>query len=614
MIAALLPAMIMTTAVIFYSQSIEADLGETDMADGRDLHEIAPFTPKPTGFFGWNPEVVSDRIYLGYTWTLLLVAGVITALLAARKRPAGSNVYDTAPAQALAQLLILGGFVMVAGILAVGPHGPWGGKLFQVARELIPSYDMIRQAGKIYILLPPVMALMAALSLRSIAAGAGSSRRAAWIAAGFVLLGALEYARRFDPLICRVGAEQPAYQSVYQDAQQHDQRAHAMMIPLWPGDSHYASIYQYYASRYRIRMVNGYTPAINQRYYEEIFQRFQSINQGWMTDDQADALLSRGIHHLILHEDLFPEKVSPFPVAYTLQALLEHPWLILLKQSGPVWAFRILDEQRIPGVDDGPAWRSYFPGRHYLGELVPSSGGTVSEDSSASRGRYLRLEEPGGYASFGPVDAPPAKNPRWMVRVRGEGSLSAQSLMAGMDARTERVELAAEHWTWIDVPAAPEGYGGRELILRLLEGRVDLCSALFTAGPRLMPEPGDIIEMPAAMFFHAGHLDPATGYVHFLTDRDRAGHVFYGPKLPLPEGRYEITLRHHADAAAYEQVGSLLAEQLFMSTDHPSAPVISGSPAVLELVLTNNLPLNLIFDYHRRADSTLEAVVIRRLD
>ena len=89
-------------------------------------------------------------------------------------------------------------------------------------------------------------------------------------------------------------------------------------------------------------MVDGYNPFIGKDYFENVFRRFESVNQGVISDEQLAKLNEMGVHWVLFHENLFPEKVSPFPAAATLKNLLTHPRLQLLAQDGPVWAFRIL--------------------------------------------------------------------------------------------------------------------------------------------------------------------------------------------------------------------------------------------------------------------------------
>lgn len=602
---ALLPVLAGTLAVVLYSRGVADDLSGTHMSGGRTIQETMIFSPQRNGLFAWHDHPVSGQIYIGYLMALLILAGGVSLLIRFMRKP--SEMWR----DAMLFAALLAGISMIA-LLAMGPHGPRSGYLFVKAREWIPEYDMIRQAGKIYGILPPMLALVAALAFAQL--NCISRRYIISMAILFSLGMGWEYGQRQHPPVSLLDVEQPAYAAVANDAAERGERPHAIIVTLWPGDSHYASAYQYYASLYRIRMVNGYTPAINQDYFNDIFLRFQSINQGWMTGDQADELIDRGVNYLILHEDLFPEKVSPFPIAYTIQALLKHPRLELLRQSGPVWSFRILGKNEIASVIETPAWSWHFAARHYIFERVLSEGGEVRQDSTASRGQYLALTKIDGHAMVGPTDGPPADQTHWMFRARGTGSLNITTHADDVPLYEATVSMATNDWTWISAPAQTTNYALLDLRVELREGAIDLCSALLTAGPPLDLEPGESIEIPAALFFHAGNLDLATGHVHFLANRDRPGHLLYGPKLPLPNGRYETTLAHNSPAKTGAQLGSFFAEQLFMSSSHPSVPVIAGSPAILQLHLTNNLPLNLIFDYQRRSDFTVESISIRRME
>ncbi len=51
------------------------------------------------------------------------------------------------------------------------------------------------------------------------------------------------------------------YSAIKIDAKSQNVKPHIMVIPLWPGDSAFSSIYQHYVSIYNIRMINGYCPA-----------------------------------------------------------------------------------------------------------------------------------------------------------------------------------------------------------------------------------------------------------------------------------------------------------------------------------------------------------------
>lgn len=318
----------------------------------RKLSETALSTPKPAGFFAWEDLGHTNHVYLGYALVALLVLGLLVVVWSAARDPR-----RRLPAAGFV-LLLLG--IAAILVLALGIYGPHGGYPFRAARRYIPRYDMIRQAGKIFTILPPLLAVAAAISIRELLDAFRPRQAGALVCAGLLAAGLAEYAAQFRVVLCPLVTDQPAYAAVARDAAERGEKPHALVLPLWPGDAHFTSVYQYYASLHRIRLVNGYRPFVPARYRHEIFGVFESANQGELSDAQLDDLLHRGVRTVILHEDLFPEKVSPVPVTFTLKNLLNHPRLSLVGHDGPVWAWRIERTPR-PVAPVGTNWTQRFP-------------------------------------------------------------------------------------------------------------------------------------------------------------------------------------------------------------------------------------------------------------
>ncbi len=602
--AALLPVAAGVAITLVYSLAIKEQLAESVMAEGRTLAEVGLFAPRPAGFLGWSDHHVHGQVYLGYALPLLLLAGAAAlGLRLRRERPRPVR-------EALVYLILLGGTAVIA-MLAIGPFGPHGGVFWRKAREWVPQYIMIRQTGKIFGVLPPILAGLAGLAGVSLGRVIRSRRFLYLAGGGLLLLAGYEHGRRIDPIICLLTDEQPAYAAVAEDAGEDDLRPHILAVVLWPGDSHWASLYQYYCSLYRIRMINGYSPAVEGSYFDEIFMRYMSINQGWLTGEQADSLSERGITHIVLHEDIFPEKVSPFPVGRTIAALLENPRLRLLKQDGPIWAFRLRAEPADPaplpaGIE------ILFPARHWLFENLPRREAEVREDASAGRGRYLELEAGDSAVEITATHSPPVARLRWMIRARGRGRLATEVTIDARPQTGETVAVDSPDWTWLEVPAPIGEFSLISLKLTQESGAVDLCSALLTAGRPLEPEPGETVILPAGWFFHRGYLDIETGRVRLRAGLDHSGAAFYGPKLPLPRGDYEIELLFDSPAPPGTRLGGLHTEQLFTPAGQSEIPVIAGRPARLSLTASENLPLNAVFDFEGNADVTINALTIRR--
>jgi len=606
--AALLPVAAGIAVTVLYSLAVSEKLAGTVMAEGRTLDEVALFSPQPRGFFGGQTHQVSDQIFLGYPLLALLLAGAgATGIRLFRERPRPYR-------DARFYLILLAGVTVIA-MLATGPFGPHGGVFWRKAREWIPHYAMIRQTGKVYGILPPILALLAALAASAIARATRLKAAGYLAAAVCLLLTGVEYRRRFEPVVCLLAFEQPAYAAVADDAAERGIRPHILAIPLWPGDSHYASIYQYYCSLYRIRMLNGYTPAVEGAYFDEIFLPYQSLNQGWLTGEQADSLRDRGITHLILHEDIFPDKVSAFPHTHTLAALLASPHLEPLRRDGPVWAFRIREEPA-PAADGAPETDLYFPSRHWLFEPAAeeSEGKTaIRDDPTASRGRYLELS-PGAAVRTGSTHSPPAPDLRWMIRLRGRGRLLPEVIIDDRVSPAETIDLNTADWSWVSVPAPTDDFSRLSLRLTLQSGTADLCSALLTAGSTVRPGEEGILVLPALWCFHRGSSNPDKRDVRFRGGIDQPGWALWAPQLPLPPGRYEVSLLFDSPAPAGTVLGSFHFEQFFTEAGRVGIAVTAGAPAGIRFTVRDNLPWKAAFYFYGSADCTIRGLAIRRRD
>ena len=51
-------------------------------------------------------------------------------------------------------------------------------------------------------------------------------------------------------------------------------------LPMFPGDSHQSSLYEYYITQSGVRMVNGYSPVVARRYVEKVFWPLIGLNVG----------------------------------------------------------------------------------------------------------------------------------------------------------------------------------------------------------------------------------------------------------------------------------------------------------------------------------------------
>ncbi len=571
---ALWPALALALTAAALSVATSRHLAATDMAGGRDWRTIKLFSPSMAGFCSWRLLAMTNHLFFGVTLAALLGCGLAGRLLAAAGRARQSQLATDDQAAARPWLLItllLAGICLVAA-LALGANGPLDGLAMRAARKLIPKYPMIRQSVKVYCLMPALLTVLAALLFSSLPSWRGGGARL-WrlLALLLALLTVAEYRLQLRPALCALPERMPAYSAaVAHAAARQDKRPHAVALPLWPGEAHWSSVYEYGITHSRLRLVNGYSPSVPERYHEEVFQRFESLNQGALDPAQADALRAMGVRYLIFHEQPYPERVSPFPAAIALRRLLQHELLEPVAQDGQMWCFFLRDAPRAAAAIP-PLWGAplYGAALHW-----PFAG---RADAATRRTYPLRPRAP--------VAAAPAM--RYLLRVAGTGSLSGgEGLAVTNDNAAAR---------WIEAPFAPP-FGA---IWSVAAGAPRIEHALLTAGApprfvRRMP-----LRWAAADLFHNGATDAADGSVRLDPARDPQGVALHGPNLPLPPGRWRARLLTAPGADDGGEIGRFVATVMGDTPHYANVPVLAGEPAVCEFTHDGVMPLRLEFHYHR---------------
>lgn len=585
---ALWPALALALTAAALSVATSRHLAATDMAGGRDWRTIKLFSPSMAGFCSWRPLAMTNHLFFGVTLTALLACGLTGRLLAAADRtcaarPAGEDRAAARPWLLIA--LLLAGICLVAA-LALGANGPLGGLAMRAARKAIPKYTMIRQAVKVYCLMPALLTALAALLFSSCPAWRGGAARL-WrpLALLLALLTVVEYRLQLRPALCALPARMPAYSAaVAHAAARRDLRPHALALPLWPGEAHWSSVYEYGIMRSRLRLLNGYSPSVPERYREDVFQRFESLNQGALDGDQAAALRALGARYIIFHEQPYPERVSPFPAAIALRRLLQHELLEPVAHEGQMWCFFLRDAPRptagIPALWGAPL---YGAALHW-----PFAG---RADAATRRSYPLRTRAP--------VAAAPAL--RYLLRVAGAGSLSDGNGLAVTNESTVA--------RWIEAPFAPP-FGATWSVA---SGAARIEHALLTAGAPPLPETGKPLRWAAADLFHSGATDVADGSVTLDPARDPQGVALHGPNLPLPPGRWRARLLTAPGTAAGAEIGRFVATVRGDIPHYANVPVLAGEPAICEFAYDGALPLRLEFHYHRNRHARLLACEIEWL-
>ncbi|HAL92804.1 MAG TPA: hypothetical protein DCM68_07255, partial [Verrucomicrobia bacterium] len=387
------------------------------------------------------------------------------------------------------------------------------------------------------------------------------------------------------PGFCTLPSRNAAYEAVASDDKANDGHpAHALALPLWPGDAHWNSLYEYAVMLSRVRLVNGYSPAAPAAYYEKVFKKYVSLNQGHATDEQLDGLLELGVRHLLFHANVFPEKVSPFPAAATLRALVGHPRLALIADDGQNLAFRILPKHPVEHAPHAN-WEGglYAAARQWSWnpplEIVNAQSAPIEWVTPTGPAPDLRFLLRLGPGSAQPLLLPPGP----------EGSAQLTHPVPGLPGWLQ-AELPNFTGTWINAHSGP----------------VVLEYALLMAGELPAPGPDGAIRIAPALLFHAGHSSPGNDSVVFDPETVPARRVLYGPNLPFPPGVYDLTVSYAAgsDVRPARSLGffriltlpgdKLLAERnLDAASDHITfrAIPLDADPICFEFDYAGQLPV-----------------------
>ncbi|MDO9542716.1 MAG: hypothetical protein Q7J98_10395 [Kiritimatiellia bacterium] len=591
----------------------------TASVGARLWREIALYSPPAEGFFGWLTSGVSNHIYIGFSAVVFLTVGIAYLIFAAFRRqsdlPAMLRIALQAGSrrQLLIMVLLLVGIIGIM-VLALGTNGPNHAILLRICRKIIPPYAMIRQPAKIFCLMPSFLAVAAGISLSAIFIHFKSSRIKVFTALLFCAAITGEYVLRVNPTVSILDSKQGAYEAVAKDAASAGKAPHALVITLWPGDSHYSSIYQYYASLYRIRMVNGYNPFVSKSYFENVFRRYESVNQGWLTDKQVDELLRRKIEYIILHEDLFPEKVSPFPVGWTLQQFLVHKRLQLIKQDGRVWAFKMLAEPRVGKKTETENWKIFGCARNWPASNCARGNTQVIRNSSPARGAYAVLSAPGSWLLVPALRIAPAPQLRWMLRARGDGAIVAENATEGKPLSRDLIDIQSDDWEWFDIPVPNLGFfAPLNLKIAWESGSVDCDRILLSADEWIPPSIGQTLDLPAPGMFHAGYTSLADDAVVLEKEREAKALIFYGPKLPIESGSYRIELVFNSDAPRGVLLGQFNVKRHARDYILNWIPVMSGARSLTEFTQLQNVPMYLEFHFLGNGNLKIKSIKLTRL-
>ncbi len=367
--------------------SFKGALGRSVVAGGWSFREVILFSPRLPEFVD---RAGGNALYPGGVACLLALVGLAAP-----------------PARGIA---LVGALFT---LLALGSRAPQWMPLYRVAFEVVPFFGMIRQPTKFVAVAGLALALVAGFGtevLRRRLAG-----RLGAFAAVAVLAAVLVDYRNLVPFgLSALPAENQVYSAVADRAR----GTNLLELPLWPGDSHYSSLYLYWALRTGVPTVNGYSPFAPRDYVEKVDRPLETMNLGEMSEAQHRLLGELGVRFVTLHRDTFPPKVSAYPYRYSLALLRRNPNLEFVVEDRGAYLFALREGGYRPWEGTAPSPLGVF----YEAESLLGASERIAEDA-ASGGTLVRgaMTDPPFPAMFGPRRTFPRGQYQARFRLRGSG-------------------------------------------------------------------------------------------------------------------------------------------------------------------------------------------------
>jgi hypothetical protein len=421
------------------------------MAGGRRWDEVANYSPPI--WAAWS-HVRGLQVYLGLAAAFALLALILLALGRMEDKKVRRDVL-------FFLLMFLASYLLAFGA-TLDAYFP----IYKLFYKYFPFFNLSRSPTKIMIVVISCVGVLAGFSIQWIAARAKPWMNVA--TALFMLALIYDYHPGKPVGICLLDEGNEAYRFIAKAGGGKP----VLNLPIWPGESSWESIYQYYAIDSGTPMINGYSPLVKAEYTSHVFWPLAPMNGGDLAAEQAETIQKLGVGYVVFHADAYPPKVGAFSPYFAIRRLMESPYLDLVMKKDPLWVFK---PRAIPGPPKTPSPSRL--GSFFEAERMNWINGKKTEDQDASGGLALRAQ-PGkdlpemGVLSAGPYATFPSGRYKVLMRIKVEGEMKGAIPVARIDVAGDqgKIILAQKEIYPADLPAAG-GYKEFELEYDLAPGR-----------------------------------------------------------------------------------------------------------------------------------------------
>jgi hypothetical protein len=306
------------------SSSSPPSIGERE----RTLVEVRLFSPRIGDIFKRDNSNCEKYIYLGIFPLLLAFFGFFSNLFGrgVKKEKWWTNLF-------------YGVILFTTFILSLGPSLDNIFPLHRLCYEYIPYFNFPRVPGRIIVLSFLSLSLLAGFGVTRIYR---IEKKIKFLLLAILTLGILG---EFYPFKARgISLTPKGKNRVYEIVKENIGDYKLLELPIWPGDTAWSTIYYYYNTKTRAKMINGYSSYVSKDYVKNIFWPLYNLNLGEMREEQHRLLKRLRVKYIIMHEEAFPPKVSPYPFSFSLNNLKDTQSTgILLKIEPTIWSLGLTE-------------------------------------------------------------------------------------------------------------------------------------------------------------------------------------------------------------------------------------------------------------------------------
>lgn len=451
-------------------------------------------------------------------------------------------------------ILFFTGVFAVSYILAFGFTLDRYVPLYSIFYKHFPYFNLSRNPAKIMVIAMPMLSLLGGYMVAWLARDGVGRKWGGVLAMAFTLAVAVNFHPKKAVGVCLLDEGNETY--AFLAAQSGGKPI--LNLPVWPGESSWESIYEYYAVQSGVPMINGYSPVVEKDHVEKVFWPLFPMNSGDMAEAQHRRLKDLGVGFVVLHTDAFPAKVSSFSPYFTLERLKRSPYLSLVKGADPLWVFAVRDKAVVGPVQNVSSQMGFL----FQMENLPNLKGKTVKDDQAGNGFALAgagavPPDAGDLLNAGPYATLPSGRYAVTFRVKVSDNKSGSLVKLDVVAREGKTILAVRELAGTDFseagkyqdvtlgftlePGLPWQVEFRAY--RLGEPEVFVDNAYLRFAETLDPKYHFEAE---ELFYYSGRLvseGQGGGSIRSIPGLNPSDVMLFGPGRMYDAGRYRVTAR-----------------------------------------------------------------------